>query len=33
MTFNRALPDRRPAGIIAGRRATKWKNEEELKKN
>ena len=28
---NRPLPDRRPAGTVAGRQATNWKNEEETK--
>ncbi len=32
MVFNRPLSDRRPAGNVARRRATKWKNEEEFKK-
>ena len=32
MALNRPLPDRRPAGTIAGRRAIKWKNEGELRK-
>jgi hypothetical protein len=31
MAFNRPLPDRRPAGTVAGRQATTWKNEEEAK--